>query len=146
MKSMEIIENADKIDLNQLVPYLKEIQPHKYGKDQEILDILKTLVNSERIKMLVAKENSTILGFAIFEYMYSEWYNGNYIYVHILYTRSESRKKGIGKLLVDKMKEQGKEKSIIGIQLDSGFDRTEAHMFYEKIGMKKVGFLFSGKI
>ena len=143
---METIQFAEKNDLNQIVPYLKELQPSKYNNDQEILNSLEKIINSKLIKILITKENFNIVGFAIFEYMYSEWYNGNYIYVHIIYTRSENRKKGFGKLMINKIKEHGKEKDVIGLQLDSGFQRTDAHMFYEKIGLKKVGYLFSSKI
>ena len=53
---------------------------------------------------------------------------------------------GIGKMLMERVEELAKERGISMIGLASGFQRTEAHEFYERLGYQKTSFRFSKRI
>jgi GNAT superfamily N-acetyltransferase len=52
------------------------------------------------------------------------------------------RGKGIGTALLKKCEEKAREKGYKLVEVDSGFQRDDAHKFYEHNGYAKRGYLF----
>ncbi len=62
----------------------------------------------------VAEENGVILGFALYYIRYSTW-KGQRMYLEDILVTEQARGKGIGKLLMDQLIVEAKEKNFSGI-------------------------------
>ena len=94
--------------------------------------ILKSELENENSRYIVAKENGKIIGFAGIILLPDDAEITNIV------TKKTERKKGIGSLLLDKLIEMAKkEKTSISLEVN---ERNEvAIKLYEKYGFEKVG-------
>jgi GNAT superfamily N-acetyltransferase len=67
---------------------------------------------------------------------------GRFLYVEDLITSPVHRSKGIGAGLLSWLKEFAANEGCQQLHLDSGFQRSDAHRFYEREGMTRAGFHF----
>lgn len=65
------------------------------------------------------------------------------LYIDDLVTDAAQRSRGIGQILMDWLNDVAKNNHCVGIALDSGLDRRDAHRFYEaKMDMQKTAYHF----
>lgn len=95
--------------------------------------ILKSELENENSKYIVAKENNEIIGFAgiIITPIDVEITN--------IVTKKSNRKKGIGKLLLDKLIEMAKQTEFETISLEVNEKNEVAIHLYENSGFEKIG-------
>ena len=72
--------------------------------------------------------------------------SGNLGHIDELIVDKKFRGQGIGQSLLEKMTEIARENDCKRIELDSAFNRREAHVFYEKSGFENRAYLFSKKL
>ena len=84
-----------------------------------------------------------VVGFCSGAIFTQYWCAGDVCYVSTLVVDTECRGKKIGAALMRAIEDMARGKMCKAIELDSGFHRESAHMFYEHIGFTKTAFAFA---
>lgn len=99
-----------------------------------------------RCHIFVAEKNGSVAGFVTtVEALAMNLPNG-YIRINGLGVLPEFQHCGIGKMLMERVEKLAAERNLVLVELASGFQRTEAHGFYEHLGYRKTSFRFSKRI
>lgn len=96
-------------------------------------NILKSELESENSKYIVAKEDDDIVGFA------GIWISPDDVEITNIVTKKTERKKGIGSLLLEKLIEMAKETKRKNISLEVNENNIIARCLYEKHDFEVVG-------
>jgi GNAT superfamily N-acetyltransferase len=72
-----------------------------------------------------------VAGYRFMEMLYA----GKTLYVDDLNTDETSRSRGHGKMLMDWLKREAKDRGCVQLQLDSGVQREQTHRFYFREGL-----------
>lgn len=123
-----IIEKMTFIDFENIKEKLQEDFDEFWNAN-----ILKSELESENSKYIVAKENNEIIGFAGIIVTPVD------VEITNIVTKKSKRKKGIGKSLLDKLIEMAKELKSETISLEVNEKNNIAIQLYEKCGFEKVG-------
>jgi GNAT superfamily N-acetyltransferase len=113
-----IIRRALKGDCPRLLELVYELAAYEKAPEQ----VTVTLTHFEESGFgekpvwwaFVAEENGIILGFALYYIRYSTW-KGQRMYLEDILVTEEARGKGIGKLLMNRLIEEAKEKKFSGM-------------------------------
>lgn len=105
---------------------------YEYPLDKTILRLQYILANTSD-KLLVALNNQETIGY-IHAGAYECTYNDSMKNILALVVDEKFRSYGVGKKLILAIEEWTKSKGCQGIRLSSGYNRTNAHKFYESLG------------
>ncbi|GAB3243744.1 GNAT family N-acetyltransferase [Chitinimonas naiadis] len=92
-------------------------------------------------EMIVAIDGEDVLGVAVFR-QYRDTFSGTKFYVDDLVTTSQRRSQGVGKLLLDWLQQEARQRGATNFMLDSGTQRIDAHRFYHREGLVIASFNF----
>ena len=129
------IRRAKKEDCPRLLELVHELAVYEKAP-QEVTVTLKHFEESGFGQQpvwwaFVAEENGVIPGFALYYIRYSTW-KGRRMYLEDIIVTEEARGKGIGKLLMDRLIEEAKEKKFSGMMWQVLEWNEPAINFYKK--------------
>ena len=116
---------------------------HRQLRPQLPVDYVKRMAEifATGVEMWIAVEAESVLGVAVFR-MIENTSAGRKLYVDDLVSDETQRSKGVGKLLLDGLTQEARQRDCQTFDLDSGTQRTDAHRFYfrERMVVKVFGF------
>lgn len=140
MSNDVIIRSATPNDLRVIIDLIKEHAAYEQAdiclNGREAL-LSKHLSNSSGcLKIFVAECNHKVMGYASFMKQFSTWDAAYYLYLDCLYLVTEARGMGIGKRMMDRIKEYALQQDCKLIQWQTPDFNHNAIQFYNKIGAK----------
>ena len=97
-------------------------------------------------KTYVALADETVCGLISSVQWYGFGIEKPFMMITMIAVAEEQQHKGIGTKLIQRMESYAKEKNVFHIHLNSGFQRTGAHSFYERNGFEKGSYGFGKTI
>ena len=96
----------------------------------------------EKYQTFVAEQDGEIVGFVTSLRYFGIGAEGEFMVIVGIAIREDAQNRGIGSELLQHMEDYAREKNVFHIYLNSGFQRTAAHAFYERNGYNKGSFGF----
>lgn len=129
-----------KQDWLEAFPVMKQLRPHL--DENKYLELVEEATEKEGYQLAALFEDNQVQ--AVIGYQPQvNLYNGRHVFVCDLVTDAENRSKGHGAALLAYVEVWGKENGYELISLSSGFQRVDAHRFYqEKMDYDKVSYVF----
>ncbi|MEE9361106.1 MAG: GNAT family N-acetyltransferase [Cellulophaga sp.] len=132
------IRFVQKKDLSQIIELCKEHADYEKA-DYERKNKSEVLSNfifgkNPSLKCLVVEHENIIVGYATFMKQFSTWDAEYYIYLDCLFMKETTRGKGLGRLIMERIKEYAKTESCSVIQWQTPDFNKKAIDFYRKIG------------
>ena len=134
------IRKCEVTDLPKLIVLCQkhaEFEKADYDPEGKEEDLKKELFNDNpKLFCLVVVSKTEIVGYVTYTFSYSTWSAGDYIYMDCLFLEESARSFGIGEVLINTLKQIGKEKNCVNMQWRTPQFNERAIKFYNRIGAK----------
>jgi len=124
----------DLIRLCELHAIFEKSEYHSEGKEQKLGEHLFSVKPS--LYCLVVEHLGKIVGYATYMKQFSTWDSDFYLYIDCLFLTEESRGFGIGKKIINRMKQEGYKNQCTHIQWQTPDFNERAMKFYNRIEAK----------
>ena len=114
--------------------------------DEDLRKTYEKMEGDDRYHTLVAEVCGKVVGLVTMAFVYAIGHPNGYFKINGLGVVAEHRGKGIGKALLEAAEHIALDYGAPYIGLASGFNRADAHAFYEHFGYKKTSFWFRKKL
>lgn len=125
-------------DLPEIITLCKahaDFEQSNYESKNKLEELSKFLFSKNPpLKCLVVEQEKVLIGYATFMKQFSTWDANFYIYLDCLFLKKTSRGKGLGKKIMELIKEYGKTENCNHIQWQTPSFNKKAINFYNKIG------------
>ena len=145
-----LIRDCQPDDVNRLIDLCQKHAEYEMASFNSVgkEDNLKKALFSDPPKLfcLVVEVSEIIVGYASYTFDFSTWDAATFMHMDCLYLEEEARGFGIGKILIEKLKQIAKDKNCINIQWQTPVFNERAIKFYHRIGgieKDKVRFFLS---
>lgn len=128
-------------EITRCFSVMSELRPHLTA--DLFLPRVKKLAETTGLRLVFLHDDGEIK--AVAGFIIGEWlaYDGKYLEIEDLVTKSSERSKGYGGELFDWLVAHAAENGCTQLRLVSNVARTDAHRFYERKGMTHAAHYFS---
>lgn len=98
------------------------------------LETVRRMMKTDGYLQAAVFEGDTVVAVAGYRFM-EMLFSGKSLYVDDLNTDETRRSRGLGKMLMDWLKEEARSHQCAQLQLDSGVQREQTHRFYFREGL-----------
>jgi ribosomal protein S18 acetylase RimI-like enzyme len=138
---MITVERATLADREILIDLThRQFIEHEIMYTAEILDsAIEEMLAKEGLGiLLIAIENSQVIGFAVISFSWTLEHGGKSAWLDELYVLPEYRGRGVGSMLVGKVIEAAKKEGCKAIDLEVEEDHRRAERLYERKGFERL--------
>lgn len=137
------IEEARLTDIEGIKKLLIQLVPEQNPQYGLMLVDLSESIKSNYNKWFVIRHNDNVVGCCQL-IMYRNLIRSPYqkAVIDSVVVDENHQYSGFGKLLIEKVLEYAHQHNVGKVQLISGYQRIQAHSFYEKMNFRKVGYGF----
>jgi GNAT superfamily N-acetyltransferase len=136
------IRELDLKELYTVYDVLKQLRPSLSYKEFEDLIYDMRHMEYKMFGIMDGEELITYAGVAV----QTNLYHKRHLYVFDLVSDEKYRSGGYGAMMLEYLQDFAKTCMCENIVLSSGFEREEAHRFYEKNGFEKKSYIFLKKV
>jgi GNAT superfamily N-acetyltransferase len=111
---------------------MRQLRPHI--PDAAYLSTVRRMMETDRYLQAAVFDGENVVAVAGYRFM-EMLYAGKTLYVDDLNTDETRRSRGHGKMLMDWLKHEAKERGCVQLQLDSCVQREQTHRFYFREGL-----------
>lgn len=130
-------------DFDEVFPLFKQLWPTKPINSVSLRATFVCGVESDHDEFLCSVYDGQIVGFCAYAIVNNLWQEGQIAYIYAMVVDERYRGTGIGTELIKTVIQTARTRGLKRIELDSAFQREQAHTFYEHLGFEKRAFLFS---
>jgi GNAT superfamily N-acetyltransferase len=138
----DVPEKENQQLLIQIHEIYRQLRPHLPTDQEAYIKQIRDICRTGPARILIAISNDEILGLALYRVTRNVNYS-THIYCDDLVTNENKRSSGVGRCLINYMKNEGEKLGIDRLILDSGCQRGRAHRFYYREGFIISQFGFS---
>ncbi len=141
-----VIREIESKDYASVAEIWRDVLGILSATDENVTKIYEKMKSDSRYCTFVADMNGDVVGFTTTVETLAIDHPNVYIKMNGLAVLPEFQRRGIGKMLMERVEKLAVERNASSIGLASGFQRTIAHEFYEHLGYKKTSFYFRKNI
>ncbi len=141
-----LIREIESKDYTSVAAIWRDVLGFSAVTDENVIKTYEKMKGDDRYCTFVAEVDSAVVGFATTVETLAIDHPNGYMKLNGLAVLPAFQRCGIGKMLMERVEELAGERNISLIGLASGFQRTGAHEFYERLGYQKLSFWFRKEI
>lgn len=132
-----IIRTVVRSDLPRVIQLIKAHAEYEKAcvlNIENIQNLSKLFFDKKELKCLVVEIEKNLVGYATYTKQISTWGASYYLYLDCLYLENEVRRKGIGKVIIEKIKENALALECETMQWQTPVFNKNAIKFYKNLG------------
>ena len=141
-----MIREIESRDYASAAAIWRDVLGFSSATDENVSKTYEKMKNDSRYRTFVADADGEVVGFATAVQTLAIGYPNGYIKLNGLAVLPAFQRQGIGKKLMERVEKLAVERGASAIGLASGFQRTGAHEFYERLGYRKTSYWFRKNI
>lgn len=129
-------------DCGQAAAIWRDVLDIVNATPESVAGIYREMEKNSDYRTYVAEADGKVVGLVAAVKVLAVGHPGGYIKMNGIGVLPEYRRRGIGKMLMDRVEKMAVETGAPYIGLASGLGRTEAHAFYRSLGYRETSFWF----
>lgn len=141
-----VIRELESKDYISVAAIWRDVLGFSTVTDEAVVKTYEKMKGDRRYCTFVADAKGTVVGFITGVETLAVDHPNGYLKVNGLAVLPAFQHRGIGKMLMERVEALAGARNLSMIGLASGFQRTDAHEFYEHLGYQKLSFWFRKRI
>ena len=137
------IQKCSADDFEGVVALLRQLWPGKPLELDTLRSTFDSSLASDRQVYICAVSGRQVVGFGSLTTKSNLWSAGSVGYVDEMVIDGAHQGRGIGTQILDHLVSWARDRGCTRVELDSAFERKNAHAFYERRGFQSRAYLYS---